>query len=324
LFRWLFIADSEILAITRIREKYSAQQKKLKGDEIMKKLLFIGILIAFLLIALPAMAAKPAGNLASAKTYAWHLSGAVMPVPPQGPYGTLDIPGSDIASKLIVNQPNGNTEVAITGVMNGLKSSTPYTVYLSNGYIPYVDTGWSITGNWVMQSLETYNHDCTLVQSSTAFTGTCNYPAYPIGGPYVYTEKITGTINPMTGEISSWHGVYYTPGDPTPIGYTYDATGTIQSDGKFIGWVTDGTNSGSWNSISGAAQKTHTGDTGWTQLFTNTVPPFTFMTDAYGSGSWHVNLRDADLTGTGPFTISVWINDGGTLLISDNFVVVKG
>ena len=82
----------------------------------MKK--FLAIIASFVMLfafALPVLAVKPVDT--GAQTYAWHLSGDVMPVPP---YGSIDIPGSDTASKLIVNQPNGNTEVAITGVMNGL------------------------------------------------------------------------------------------------------------------------------------------------------------------------------------------------------------
>ena len=76
---------------------------------------------------------KPTGNLAGAKEVDWNLSGDVMPVPP---YGSFDIEGSDIASKLIVNQPNGNVEVTVTGVMKGLDPNTTYTVILSNGYTP--------------------------------------------------------------------------------------------------------------------------------------------------------------------------------------------
>jgi hypothetical protein len=86
--------------------------------------------LILLIFGSPALAVKPETNLAKAQEVAWNLSAAVMPVPP---YGSHDIPGSDTASKLIVNQPNGNTEVTITGVMNGLNPNTTYTVYLSNG-----------------------------------------------------------------------------------------------------------------------------------------------------------------------------------------------
>ncbi len=72
-------------------------------------------------ISIPAFAAKPAGNLAGAVKIPWNLSGAVMPVPP---WGLSDIAGSEAASKLIVNQPLGTTQVTITGAMNGLAPNT--------------------------------------------------------------------------------------------------------------------------------------------------------------------------------------------------------
>jgi len=160
--------------------------------------LTVSVLVSAVIIPSIAFAAKPTANLASAQKVDWNLSAAVMPVPP---YGSRDIPGSDTASKLIVNQPNGNIEVTITGAMNGLNPNTPYTVYLSKGYDPY---------------------------------------------------------------------------------------------------------------------------TGWPGLFTSTVPAFTFVTDAYGAGSWHVNLRDANFPESGIHTLSVWINEAGlTMLISGNFEVIS-
>jgi hypothetical protein len=83
------------------------------------------------MIAISVGEVKPTYNLAAAEEVAWHVSAEVGPVPP---YGDGDILGSDTASKLIVNQPNGNTEVALTGVMNGLNPNTVYTVLLSKGY----------------------------------------------------------------------------------------------------------------------------------------------------------------------------------------------
>ena len=279
---------------------------------------FISICIALVLVltlglasAVPVQAVKPAGNLASAVKVPWYLSADVMPVPP---YGSMDIPGSDTASKLIVNQPNGNVEVTVTGVMNGLNPNTVYTVYLSNEYEPYVVTGWNIVGTWVIRFVlgGNWDHDITItVQSDGTFSG---YGGWPAGGPYNITETVTGTIDVMSGAITI-HSVYNT-------GYWYDATGTIASDGTMSGtWGNPGQGySHSWLSISGNAVTTHTGDTGWTGLFTSTVPPFTFTTDAYGAGSWHVNLRDADFPETGTYNLSVWINNG-TILISDNFSV---
>ena len=105
--------------------------------------------------------------------------------------------------------------------------------------------------------------------------------------------------------------------------YTYDAIGTIAPDGTMSGtWGNDSQGYGHpWLSTSGKAIETHTGDDWYTGLFTDTVQPFKFTTDADGSGSWHVNLRDSDFPGPGTYPLSVWINNG-TILISDNFEVV--
>lgn len=283
----------------------------------MKKILAsIASLVLLLLFVSPVLAVKPAGNLAAAQKVDWNLSAAVMPVPP---YGSFDIEGSDTLSKLIVNQPNGNTEVAMTGVMNGLNPNTTYTVYLSNGYTPYVDTGWSIVGDWVIRlhyGAGIYDHDIFInVQSDGTFSGTGGYPAsmdYPYS--YPYNETVIGTINVMTGAVTI-HSVYQN-------GYAYDAAGTIAPDGTMSGtWHGTGQPTYSWESISGHAVKTHTGNMGWSGLFTGTVPPFTFTTDEFGAGSWHLNLRDENFLTSGTQNLSVWINSGGTLLISNNFQV---
>lgn len=239
-----------------------------------------------------------------------------MPVPP---YGSRDIPGSDTASKLIVNQPNGKIEVTITGPMNGLNPNTVYTVYLSKEYEPYVYTGWSIMGNWVIRgnySGGSYDHDYTFNQSGGMFSGSGGYPAS--GPPYSITETVSGSVGVMTGTVN-FHSDYESST------YWYDATATIATDGTLSGtWGNTSQGYGHpWFSISGNAVKTHTGDTGWTGLFTSTVPPFTFTTDADGAGSWHINLVDSDFAGSGTYTLSVWINGAGkTILISDNFEVV--
>lgn len=284
-----------------------------------KKILLVSLLVltvSAVIIPSIAFAVKPTGNLAGAEKVPWNLSAAVMPVPPDGPYGSRDIPDSDTASKLIVNQPNGNVEVTITGAMNGLHPDTPYTVYLSKAYVPYVYTGWNVEGTYILRFVlgGNYDHDIVIdVQSDGIFSGTGGYPT---GGPYSITETVTGTIDVMTGEVKI-HSVYNT-------GYWYDAEGTIAADGTMSGtWGNDGQGYGhSWLSISGNAVKTHTGSTGWSGLFTSTVQPFTFTTDEFGAGGWHVNLRDEDFLGPGTYSLSVWINEsGGTMLISDVFEV---
>ena len=278
----------------------------------MKKLWAILILALVLsLFATPAFAVKPNG----AQFIDWNLSADVMPVPP---YGSRDIPGSDTASKLIVNQPNGKTEVTITGPMNGLNPNTTYTVYLSKAYEPYVYTGWNVEGSWVFcfDYGGCWNHDINITaQSNGTFSGTGGWPA---GGPYSITETITGTIDVMTGAITL-HSAY----DGST--YYYDMNdGVIASDGTMSGNViTSSSQSGPFYSTSGTAVKTHTGNAGWPGLFTSTVPAFTFTTDEFGAGSWHLNLRDEDFNGPGTYDLSVWINEAGrTILISDVFDVV--
>jgi hypothetical protein len=290
---------------------------------ILKKLISIlgGLVLTLALVT--TVSAKPAGNLAGALKIPWNLSGAVMPVPP---YGLSDISGSDTASKLIVNQPNGKVQAMLTGDMKGLTPNTEYTVFLSNGYTPYVFTGWNVSGNWVFRAEyggSTYNHDMVIdSQTEGTFIGHGGFPAgCVVSSSCSVTETITGTIDVMTGVITM-HISY--------IGssYTADIVALIGSDGQIIGtWGNmDQGFRNPYYSTSGTATKSHTGDTGWPGLFTNTIQPFTFVTDSLGSGSWHVNLRDADFPTilTSPYNLSVWINGaGGTILISDNFTIVK-
>jgi hypothetical protein len=275
--------------------------------------LSLALLTSLFAFAAPVLAVKPSGNLASAQKVPWNLSAAVMPVPP---YGTPDIPGSDTASKLIVNQPNGNTEVVITGAMNGLDPNTEYTVYLSNGYTPYFFTGWNVAGSWVInvEYLGTdYPETLILTQDGTDITGVSLNTIPPNAGS-AFTI-IDGSISGDTIDIVADH-------DNSSL--VVNMTGTILDDGSMSGTWSDeapGTRSGTWSSTSGAAAD-HTGDDWWTGLFTSTVQPFTFTTDEFGAGSWHINLRDSDFGGPNTYELSVWINHGGTMLISDTFSVV--
>jgi hypothetical protein len=268
----------------------------------MKRWIVIGLLVA-LFMAMPVMAEKPAANSAGAQKVAWHLSGAVMPVPP---YGSLDVPGSDTASKLIVNQPNGDVAVVLTGVMNGLNPDTEYTVYVSKGYTPY--TPANVVGAYTWLVLGTYSHDLVIdVQNvDGTFSG---YGGYPAGAsPYATTETITGQV---TGNQVTFTTKYAGPYNP---GYTATAIGTIAPDGTM-----SGTSPWEWHMTSGLATPA-SGSTGWPGLLLDGVQPFTFTTDEFGSGSWHANLfRDA-FPSPGPYPMSVWINGGGlTVLISDTF-----
>jgi hypothetical protein len=250
--------------------------------------------------------------------YGWHLSGSVMPVPP---YGASDIPGSDTASKLIVQNPGANTIITIIGSMKGLRPDTTYSVFLSNGYSPHTVTGWNVQGRWKINYEYQggyYPHDAFLIQSSDNLSGIGGHPS---GGPYSYIWSIT------RGKVSgdAVHLVMnYTDGAP---GTTMIMDGIIAPDGTVVGTWSDnfipGNRTGSWTSVGGNAIKTHSENNGWPGLFTPSVQPFTFTTDAYESGNWQISLRNTDVMGTGPFNMSVWINDGGTLLISDNIQVVN-
>lgn len=264
----------------------------------------------FLMSAVPALAAKPVDNLAGVVKVPWNLSGAVMPVPP---YGLSDIPGSDTASKLMVNQPNGTIEGVINGAMKGLDPNTTYTVYLSNGYTKYVDTGWNLDGSWNL------NFNSTL---------------YPIGNPYGHNLTITGSNATGSSTGNTYNATVSVTGDSVTIvatylsgsaafPYSYTATGTISGTGTMSGtWTGSDGDSGNWNSTSGTAVKTHTGDMGWPGLFTGTIPAFTFTTNPAGNGNWHLNLTGENFPGPGTYPMSVWINAGGTVLISDSFTIV--
>ena len=267
----------------------------------MKKEIIVALIaISMMLVMTTAMAVKPTGN-PGAETVPWNLSGAVMPLP----WGQSDIPGSDSASKLIVNQPNGNVEVVVTGVMNGLTPNTVYTVYPSKAW----STHWDITGDWVLEFdyLGTlYIHDMTVTDN--AFTGTGGYPAS--GPPYSITWTVAGTINGNNIEMT----INYDSSS-----YYVDVVGTIASDGTMSGTWGNLGQSGTWCSSSGNAVMV---GNGWPGLFPG-QGTFTFTTDEYGTGSWHFNLKNDDFPGLGDYTLSIWINEGGrTILISNNFEVV--
>ena len=257
------------------------------------------------------MKVKPEGNLNGAQTYAWHLSADVMPVPP---YGSVDIPGSDTASKLIVNQPNGAVEVTVTGVMNGLAPNTTYTVYLSKGYTKY--TPFNIMGTYKWLVLGTYEHDMIIDTQNPdgTFSGTGGYPAgsFPYYQSGQTSETITGKVEGNQINIT-FTTTYLGPYNP---GYSPTVLGTIAGDGSM-----SGTSPWEWHTTEGQVT-VESGSTGWPGLFTSTVQPFTFVTDAGSSGSWHINLRDSDFGGVADtYTLSVWINLGATILISDTFEV---
>ena len=269
----------------------------------------ITILFLASIMAIPVHAIKP-----RAEFVPWNLSADVMLVPP---YGSMDIPGSDTASKLILNQPNGEVEVVLTGAMNGLNPNMVYTVYLSRGYTLTFER-WSLLGDWKhvgYLGTNEYRHDWIVIaETDITFSGTGGYPA---GEPHTITWSFTGT---KAGDGTIIMHIDY---DGSP--YWADLFGTIDSsDGSISGsWIDSNGKSGTWETYEGQAQDQGKVGTGWSGLFTSTIPPFTFTTDGDGSGSWHLNMRDSDFPGPGTYWLSVWINEAGaTMLISDNFQVI--
>ena len=297
----------------------------------MKKLYYLIVTVLILSLALtgcsllsnvgqvPAneqMKVKPTGNLAGAEKVPWNLSVDVMPVPP---WGLHDIPGSDTASKLIVNQPNGNVEVAVTGVMKGLNPNTEYTVCLSNAWS--TSEKWNIVGDWSLRFMlgtGIYDHDM-IVTFQNMYTGKFSGTGYSTTQSTPKTWDIQGTSE-VVGSTITLDLIYTTAG----AGYTVHAVGTIGGTGEIISgtWLSSSNQSGTWSSYSGQATKETVGN-GYPGQFPGQVR-FTFTTDEYGAGSWHLNLRDEDFSGEGDYPLSVWINVNvpwATILISNNFTV---
>ncbi len=281
----------------------------------MKKAIMFILIVALILVAVPSamFAAKPAG--AGAQKVEWNLSGAVMPSPT---WGLSDLSGSDTASKLIVNQPNGNTVVTITGAMNGLDPNTEYTVYLSNAWS--TSEKWNVTGEWnltFMFSGSPYNHDMT-VNFQNMHTGIFSGTGHSNKDSSIWDIQATSIVS---GDNITLDLIY----TGVNAGYTVHATGMIDSNGAIINgtWSSSASQSGTWSSITGQATEETVGN-GYPGLFPG-QETFTFMTDEFGSGSWHINLRDEDFSGPNSYNLSVWINNNGipaTILISDPFTVI--
>lgn len=265
----------------------------------MKKILAVLVIFScFAALSLPALAEKRED---SGNKHKWNLSGDVMPVPP---YGQSDIPGSDKASKIDLESEHGKS--CVEGDMKGLNPNTTYTVFLSNPYTKYKATGWNVTGSYVInvEYLGTnYAEDLMLTQSGSSVTGTLAL----VGGGSDFTLD-TGNVS---GNTLNLEGFFVS--NP---GLRVHLTGTIASDGSVSGtWmdVLGGSRTGTWNTTSGMAIMTHTGDTYWTGMLPG-VSTFTFTTDMKGKGKWKYCF-----TNNVPTKFSVWINgNAGTILISDN------
>ena len=262
----------------------------------MKKVILV-TLAWLLLSAMPALGANTNPN--GAITVPWNLSGAVMPVPP---YGLHDIVGSDTASKLIFNQPNGKVSAMLTGVMKGLEPNMTYTVYLSNSYTKFTALA-NVAGPYTMDVLYESNHyfyNLTLTQTGNTIGGILHDPYLP------GDLTVTGTL--------SGNAVVFSVTYPTNYQGTRTFTGTIDNTGNLSGdWTETGTENGAdtWSTTGGSATLA-SGSTGWPGQLAGTEP-FTFTTSSDGTASWHYNFK-----GEAPSAMSVWINGGGaTILISD-------
>jgi hypothetical protein len=234
---------------------------------------------------------------------------------PSPPWGLGDIEGSDTNSKLIMNQPNGNTEVVLTGSMNSLHPNTVYTVYISNGWS--TTEKWNVVGDWTIDFLiggGTWTHSMSIL-SQDMWTGYFSGNGYYIPNPG-YTWDIQASSR-VVGDTFTLDLVY-TGNNP---GYNLHCIADIDSSGNLVNGICTGSSTGTWSTSAGQATKETVGN-GWPGLFYN-QQTFTFTTDENGAGSWHLNLRNSDFPGLGTYALSVWINEAGrTVLISDNFDVV--
>lgn len=279
----------------------------------MKKFISIlsGLVLTFAFVT-SVLAVKPVDKLEGAIDVPWNLSGDVMPLP----WGLQDITGSDTSSKLVVNQPNGNSvEIAVTGIMNGLSPNTLYQVFTSN---PWSNCDkWNVVGNdWeltFMYSGNSYNHHMNVTEQNM-------YTGYFVGDGFSNTDTNVWTILNTSRVVGDeiYLDLVYT----SNTSYKVYAKANI-ADGKIVGgtWTSSSNQTGTWYSTAGTAETEEVG-CGYPGLFWN-QEIFTFVTDENGHASWHFNLTDEDFPRTGEtFEMSIWVNKpGATILISDNFSV---
>ena len=271
-----------------------------------KTILYAVAIAAFVAMTSTAYAVKPSSNLAGALKVGWNLSGAVMPLP----WGQYDIVGSDTASKLIVNQPNGNTEVAITGAMEGLNSNSTYTVFPAKNWSSSMT--WDVAGSYeinVEYLGNGYSETLILTQSGSIITG----ESLDTNPPGSFFTVYDGSVVDDDIEIYANKG-----------SLIVHMTGTIAFDGSMSGYWKDeypGTREGTWSTTEGKASREEVGN-GYPGLFGG-LQSFTFTTDEFGAGSWHINLKDEDFVEPDTYNMSIWVNKpGATILVSNNFEVV--
>ena len=157
------------------------------------------------------------------------------------------------------------------------------TITIDGEEYHFVAAEWSITGEWDFLCAGSYTHRYTITQTGDTFTG---FGTYPAEGTVVYYELISGTINPITGQVTM-NAVYYWNSDYTgPTGYTFTAALTIDpTDGSMNGILTSQNNL-PFVSTSGAAVDEAEND---------------FTIEATGSFEFNHNTRRKENTATGTF-----------------------
>lgn len=265
------------------------------------------LLILSLVIAVPVTivrAVKYSENKAGSVNYYWHLPSTVIPM---SPGEALDIPDSDTASQLRVNRPNGRVKLNMTGFMRNLHPDTNYQVLLSKSYSKYENTGWNISGFWLINYQIPGGfvaYDMNLSQTGNNVTGAGGYPQE---GPYsIETTVSSGTTVGDKVNLT----INYTKGKSG----TMTMVGSISTTGTLSGTWTDTLGgSGVWSSRVGTAVKTDTGSDYWPGLLEG-VESFNFMTNASASGTWSYQFKDK-----APEDFSIWIKEGSkVVLISDS------
>ena len=113
-----------------------------------KQVLTLAFVVIFFVATVSTIPIGMASQLASKPMKVdWHVTADIMPAPP---YGTVDIPGSDTASKLTVTQPDGPTVLVLEGKMGGLNPFTTYQVMIANAYQPKGSPGEGWPGQLVL------------------------------------------------------------------------------------------------------------------------------------------------------------------------------
>ena len=294
-----------------------------------KKLLFCIAFFALLILTIgPVLAAKPENNgkpkdedfdandiSHGAQKLSWHLSASLTAA------ANEELEGADKASKLIVNQPRGETKLTLNGIMKGLTPHTTYTVSLFSNGQQLVTSNWSISGEWSFSCLGS-THQIIITQTGDTFTGVGTVTR--TSPPSIYYEVITGTINRATGQITM-HGTFYNDAaHQSPNGYMYTASLVISSTGSMAGQLTNAGQVGEpIVSTNGKAVNQAAVTETESVALSLDVPAITFTTSGSGNGNWHLNLKRDDFVSLGEFDLTLVVNSADTaVLVSESFAVL--